>query len=391
MIIFSEYPDSNHCYDIAVLNCIVFTNSFARMKYFVTALVLLFSVTTAFSQITLTYDQYLEGFANSKTGDSYTSTDTSGLRTIINTSGPNQSWDLGGRVYSKLQSDGTITVFTYPGNAPLASDPDLTSSTHVQKYVPSDPTQPTIYSFFKIDQTGEYQTGTVQDSMGTVTKIFGYSPAEQLFKFPLTYQTSWTSSSDLHVNIGIPGVTASQKLDAVVDAFGSLILPTAIVGKNPVTSTTQTLRLKRTLTQTISFGGFGGYSSTTNTFEWLSTSNSAAITADSALNPIDITYTNTAATGSVSSSEIDNPLTIRIGSNPVNTTTSLFVNIPTVGETSISFSDALGKNIIQVFNGFASTGSMTLPLNVNQLSNGTYFLRVQSSGYSAMRKVIVSH
>src|SRR5207249_2169011 len=94
---------------------------------------------------------------------------------------------------------GTKTVLTYPGGAAMADDADFLVSTHVLKSVPYDPTQPISYIFFKFDQTGFWLVGFSQDSMGVKKKITAYVPPWQQLKFPLTYQTSWQSTSDVHI------------------------------------------------------------------------------------------------------------------------------------------------------------------------------------------------
>jgi hypothetical protein len=351
------------------------------MKYFVTVLLLLSLSTAAFSQITLTYDEYLQQQTSGITPSSFTSSDVTGVGTLIAMSGPNQAWDFGSRVFTENVSAGTTTTFAYPGNAPLANDPDLTSSTQVTKFVPTDPTQPTIYSFFKLDQTGYYQTGTVQDSMGVVTKLIGYDPPYQNLKFPLTYPTSWTANSTVHIDLGFPGAVLTQMEEASVDGFG-----TVVVGS--ITSPTQCLRLHRKQTQTVSILGFG-QTIKSNSYEWLGHTVDVGVPADSNSIPYDVTYSSM-ATNKVAADN-DDPLVIRIVSNPVTTSTSIFVSMPQPGETRVTLIDGLGKNVSVLVNKYVSSGNLTLPLDANHLANGSYFLRVESPRLTGMRKVIVSH
>jgi hypothetical protein len=53
--------------------------------------------------------------------------------------------------------------------------------------------------------------------------------------------------------------------------------------------------------------------------------------------------------------------------------------------------DALGKQSQVLMNGMAHAGVNMLPLDPANLTNGTYFLRIESAGNSSMQKVIVNH
>jgi len=351
------------------------------MKYFASLLALAFFASRANAQITLNEQDFLSNVTESQT--TFSSTDTLDVRALENLNGANVIWDFTGRTYAASTESSTTTILTYPDGAPLANDADFTNSTNVVRSIPSDPTKPTMYNFVKVDATGWWSLGSVQDSAGIATKISGYNPPLQLFAFPLTYRTTWTSTSSAYSSSLPPGGTLTLTDTDLVDGWGTLQLPSS--------QGTQALRDKKSLTISVSAFGFG-QTTTQYFYEWYTKNGTnASIDADSDLRPSDISYSLPAA-GSVESDFTSgyDPLTLRLSSNPVtNTETHLFYTIKSSGPASLWIMDPLGRNVQMLQNGYVSAGEHIIPINVGAMAPGTYFIRLESNGMRAMRKLII--
>jgi hypothetical protein len=373
------------------------------MKYFFTVLVLLTLSVTANAQISFTADEYFAFFNQSSvTGTSYSSTDLTGLDALIAKSGASQSWDFGNRVYTQdPPAAATQTLLTYPGGAALASDPDFASSTHVLKTVPNDPTQPTIYIFIKYDQTGYWWLGSSEDSLGVATKVFGYAPPQQQLKFPLTFGTSWQSTSNVHSPL-FPegsGTTYAIAYEGSVDAYGTLITPTsAHKQENSPMASSDALRLKSKQTTTLTFqipmvGTFITTSVTYN-FQFLTKNgHSADIGADTNVKPTSVSYSAPNGGSAVYDNypSAENLLNLYFSANPAsNSETKLSFTTKQSGNVAVSVMDALGKEVRMLHNGPAQAGQNIIAIDPTKFAAGTYFIRVNVNGLAATRKLIIT-
>jgi|GEM_PF-7069376 len=86
----------------------------------------------------------------------------------------------------------------------------------------------------------------------------------------------------------------------------------------------------------------------------------------------------------------DNPLNLELNANPFsNTDARLSYTSKSGGRTLIELMDVLGRSVRKLQNGFASAGTNVIPIDSKTLAAGTYFIRVQVDGTSAMRKLII--
>jgi hypothetical protein len=373
------------------------------MKYFATFLLLCTLANVSSAQIRFTADEYFAGFSQtSSSGTSYSSTDLTGLAALIAKSGAGMSWDLGNRAYSTNSTyAGTQTVLTYPGGAALADDADFLVSTHVLKSVPNDPTQPTAYLFIKFNQTGLWFVGFSQDSMGVTKKLAAYVPPMQQIGFPLTYQTAWQSNSDIHSPSLPQGASFSTAIDAVADAYGTLITPTSAHKKADGTPMAAgdaiRVKTKTTNTTSITIPGFGTITTVTvdYSFQWYTkTGHSATISADTNVTPTGASYSvegSSSVFDNYSYSSPENILNLYLSANPAsNSETKFFYTMPKDGNAQVSLMDPLGREIHMLQNGHASAGQNIIPIDVSKLSSGTYFIRVNTDGMTATRKLIIT-
>jgi len=348
-------------------------------------------VIPASAQITITYDMVIAQINGGiQPSDSYSSTDLTGVATLIATTGASKTWDFGGRVYTKDSVGNTNQTYVDPSSAPMHSDPDFAGATHCIK-APGDVTDPTIsYSYIKIDASGYYILGVATDSMGVQMKVLSYVPPMQNMKFPLTYGTTWSSTSSMNMDLGIPGATISMKTDANVDGYGSLVTPTkAYKNEKEILSSTECLRLRESSTTTVTYFGFT-FVSLTHSYQWMSTSaNAGFVSSDTNDVPTNIGYSH--GTGSTSvPMTIEDPLTMKLSSNPAISTTTLSYNLPESGDVTVSMMDNLGREVKMLHNGFAPAGSNVIPIDPSTMANGTYLIRVSSNSFTGTRKLIIA-
>lgn len=345
------------------------------------------AASSASAQITVTADEFFAGMTTLNNATTYSSTDLTGLSALIALSGAGKTWDFTSRIYIKDTSgaDNTTTLLTYPGGAALADDPDLTSSTHVIKVVQKDQTQPIIYEFIKFNQTGFWLVGITQDSAGKKSKLFAYVPPSQVYKFPLTYQTAWSSTSDVHAPGFLPGASFSEATDAVVDGFGTLKLPGGF--------SDETLRIKKKSTQTISIPSVFTQTTVTYSFDNITkTGRSANISADTNQQPTGVSYSVTqpsSVRNNIPSAE--DILNIHLSQNPsANTETTLSYTMKHDGNSQAIMIDPLGNEVWMLHSGFTPAGNNILAIDPAKLSTGIYFIRVTADGVSATRKLIIT-
>lgn len=368
------------------------------MKYFVTLLLLVLFANSSSAQLTFTGDEMLASLGSPAGNQvSYNdSTQLSGLTPLITKTGASQTWDFSNQpwVLSTPTVTGTSTTLVYPGGAPFANDPDFTASTHVIKTVYSDPKLATNYKFFKLDQTGIWLLGVSQDSFGIKSKLFSYTPPYQEYKFPMTYQTTWQSTSNFNIPNLPPGYTTTISDDDIVDAYGTLITPYAAHKKNGATplASNECLRVKNKITSATSFMGFKT-STSTYTYSWITKNNhTAVIVADQNQIPKSATYAISQGSTSVEGLNVgDNPLNVRISANPIsNRETKLSYTIKNGSNAQVTLMDQLGREVHMLQNGPAQSGENIIPLDPTTLASGTYFIRIKADGFTAIRKLIIT-
>ena len=328
----------------------------------------------AFAQLTITSSDFANGFYQYTTNQKvYVDAGTTGLQSLIDQTGANQSWNIQAIPFvldtSVVNSNGSVVP--YSSSFPEADS--FPTATHVEKSITNGISS---YYFYEINQTGLYLLGISQDSMGLNPKVYlTYTPPFEDYAFPLTYQTQWSSTSV--ISSGAFGYTMQE--DNLVDSWGTYSLP----DNSPI----QALRVRRRTTAIYSFGNDTSYS-----FEWFNLSNfSATIDADVDQNATRAQYAVPGSTNIVSGDNSSLQFSIAIASNPVSSPTNVSFTLPSESQVRISLMDALGRQSQVLMNGMAHTGLNTLSLDPASLMNGTYFLRIESDGNSAMQKVIVNH
>lgn len=335
------------------------------MKYAATLFLLLCWSRPSVAQITYTSDDFINYFFSTP-GVRWASSDTTGVRAIEALNGPSKSWDFTGRPYT-LES-GSATSALFPASiAPLASDPDFATATHVAVDSFSGIKS---YDFYRIDQTGFWVLGRSQDSLGVFSKVEVYSPPSLQLRFPLTFLTTWESPSK-RINLRY-GDTTVADVNGAVDGYGMLAVPDA--------PALQAIRVKLQYVSPYS---------TDYSFLWFTNSGYwAEAGADDTLKPRSLAYIQPLNSAVESSSGITS--TIELAQNPIHTATQLAYDVPEAGAVTVRLMDALGRDVKPLLNAHLEAGNHTLTLDPTLIVNGTYFLRIETKGHVAMRNVVIA-
>ena len=75
--------------------------------------------------------------------------------------------------------------------------------------------------------------------------------------------------------------------------------------------------------------------------------------------------------------------------NPFNPTTTIKYEIPKSGFVSLKVFDILGNEVASLVNGEKSAGNYQVHLNASTLSSGIYLYRLQTGGYSMIKKMML--
>jgi hypothetical protein len=351
------------------------------MKYLVTALLLFFSVRAADAQFTITENDFLSQFNAATSAASFTSQDTMGVRALEELSGAGKTWDFTGRTYSESTSSSNSSIVAYPGGAAMASDPAFTSSTHVIVTPSTGPTDPTTYEFITVNQSGFWVNGMSQDSAGVKSVLETFTPPFQFMKFPFTYGTTWTTSSNLNAPDLPPGASFTMAATTTVDGYGTLVLPN---GSYPV------LRAHQASTTTIAFPPVFSQTTKSNAYNWYTQSGgSGSVSADSANRPSDISY-SLPTTGGVAPVATAGEPTLRLSANPASTEqTTLYYSLDRDGASRVTLSDVSGRIVRTLHEGPAHAGQNEIEIDPKTLTPGTYFLHVSAPNTSATQKLSI--
>jgi hypothetical protein len=351
------------------------------MKYLL-AIALLSSLTvSAIAQIAINESDYINYETVQANGTTDTALNPSVLLPIINQSGPNQTWDFTTASFN-LAGRASYEFVPYSDTIIGATDSDFLSATFVQESPASifnGLSIPSSNEFYKITGSGAWDLGGCSDSDGTPSDVLSLNPPVEILPFPLTYQTTWQSTSneddpDLPFNV-------TQTQIEVVDGYGTLILPN---------HSDNALRVKETFILNIE-----------DSAQDLEIADTDYVyifyTLDGYQARIGTAPTDTSANYTVPSSSAVNPqpivasgLSVTLTQNPASSAgTNVIFTMPVSGSLQVELMDVLGRNVRMFENGFESAGEHSVPIDPKTLSYGTYFVRVQTDGASAMQKLVV--
>src|SRR5579883_514742 len=325
------------------------------------------------AQIEYTADDFVRYYFRSDRTVQWNSSDTVGARALEADSGANKAWDLTGRLYTLPSPPAFGSVLLpYSTNMPLANDTDFASAT----YVLIDTLNPQYlrYEYYQINDSGFWQLGTSEDSVGFYHKIERYWPPLMQLRFPLLYGTSWRSTSTyyyLKYN-----EIYEKEIDGKVDGYGSLLLPVA----SPMDAVRTTVR------STISYSG---NASSDYTYLWFTKSDFWAM----ALSDNNHNLTN----------GITFVQPVKSSVKPTDISTSsvwpeyefaakritLHYTLQVPGDVRISIFDILGNSVQTIHDRNAEVGEHSTAIDVRGLTSGVYFARITTPTYSVSQRIFI--
>jgi len=90
-----------------------------------------------------------------------------------------------------------------------------------------------------------------------------------------------------------------------------------------------------------------------------------------------------------SHSEVVNPLSMILSSNPVTTAASAFVTMPSPGTARLNLYDLSGRTVLSISETLPA-GSNAVNIDLNDISPGMYLIRVEFNGESASSRLVVT-
>jgi hypothetical protein len=343
------------------------------MKYLIFLFLLAaFTMSAEAQPITITEPEYINMeylWSNGITG--FTAQDPTTFLYLIADSGANQVWDFTRDTYlsSTAQPEDTIPL----SEAPLANDSDFSAATNVIRATKIDGVNgDSQYFYYKWTSAGAWYCGTIEDSDGVLINRESENPPGQDAAFPLTYRTSWQTISKGANEVGID--------QGIVDGWGTLITP----GKSSPALRVKTLIIDSTFSEQEK----SSHSDTTYLYEFLTAGMERAFLF---IYPtITLAYYQVPISSSVNSYAQSDGLNLFLSPNPATSTaTVLSYTLENASPVQIELMDVLGRSVRMLENGFESAGEHSVPIDPSTLSAGTYFVRVEADGASAMQKLIV--
>ncbi|HZK76855.1 MAG TPA: T9SS type A sorting domain-containing protein [Candidatus Kapabacteria bacterium] len=356
------------------------------MKYLATVLFLVSFAAQANAQITITESSFVSGVQQSINTTTYTAKDLAVFTPILAAAGANQTWDFTASSYNAPTTSAyTISIQAYPDGAFDANFPDFTSATNVLEL--TAPTgADTIFSFLKITPTAVWGLGSSIHASGGYQNLTGDNPGQETNVFPMTYQTSWQSTFteiDSFPGSGTAATFTTYQDSYVVDGWGTLITPAGSF---------QTLREKEDDTVTHYSGSgtvTGGYTYTWYTADGFSP---ASIDADQTGTVIAARYyVNSSNSVRPDGAQSSDGLKLTISQNPATSAgTQVLYSLPNSSDVRVELMDELGRSVRMLQNGRAPAGQNIITIDPLTLAQGTYFVRVEANGMTAMQKLVIT-
>ncbi len=338
------------------------------MRYSCWVLVLLCLHLPAFAQITITLGDF------PPFGSTFGDQKAESTVVAVGADGANQTWSISDRTW-----DESVEQWVDPATTSYADS--FPSATHCI-FMSAD----SGFAYLRLAANGVFFQGAVSFEEGEEMIIVPDQEA-LFFPLPLTYLASWTSVWRFTFEPQ-PGfeITVVDSVLKTVDGWGTLVTP---FGSWPV------LRTRSHEFMIRSIPGWPADTIEQYSYMWLSADVpiGAEITSyEDEQNPnftqgeIVITTAGTNADpqrGPVARGyylEQNYP-------NPFNPETQINFNLLASGDVSLKVYNLLGEEVATLVKGFRSAGRNSVVFNANTFSSGTYLYRLQTNGYTNVKRM----
>ncbi len=253
----------------------------------------------------------------------------------------------------------------------------------------------TSYSYFhlngSLDPLGSVSSTDFQ--VFTILTKTTYAPPDFLQPLPLNYNDTYTTYTQRTSTTEQPPLppsvsTGSQATNAVVDAYGTLILPGG--------GSYAALRIRQVQYDTVTSGS-DDYTSANTAFLFITKEGaSAAITDSGATTPEEgvitinggVSWTGSGVV-SVDEGEIQ-PVEFQLLQNypnPFNPSTTLSYSLPEKSHVRLSAFDLLGREVAELVNEVQNAGTYRVAFDASRLPSGTYLYRITAGDFTSVRKM----
>ena len=367
---------------------------------FVFTIASLFVTQSAVAQIVLTrssFDAFLNGeYAITAAG----SADTLNILPLLNQKGADQTWDFTTLVYYfTITGTGSIETFPSVDGTPGEGDEHFEQATHV--------TRSTIAIGGEIGgETGEiafinYEFNIITDeefaSLGSIAvdpenpdnvDVLIYSrPSEIYYKFPTTYESTWTYEYEEEIEAFGFGGTTAYRDSVVVDGWGELITPDGTFNVLRITSTqVQDLGFITIVSYDVEFITSDGFPIATiyaeNDFF---TGELSGESMEASLNVI--------STGTSNPREITSDLPARVTlhqnyPNPFNPSTIITYDLAEAATVSLDIYTVTGIRVMPVISERAQqAGRHSVSVDASSLASGVYIYQLRTGTQVLTRKM----
>jgi hypothetical protein len=342
------------------------------------------SIVAAFSQLTITSADFQKNLGAPIKTTNYTSSDTSGLRSVINASGANMTWNLAGRTFSASDTSTVTLLNKSTSGAPQQTNSAFSSATLVNQQRTASKPLFTFWTYYSATTTALSYYGYVQDSAGVVLSNQTNSPSQRLQNFPTSYLTTWSWSSTVTVtNFGTSnvGVQFSEAGADLVDAYGTVTTPEG---------TFPCLRIRRKFSILLGF-----FSIVTYGYEFVDQNRLyARIDADEVSSvpvPRSVGYyrqTTTTGVADVSSSPPPDFQLFPNYPNPFNPSTVIEFSLPHEELVTLKVYSELGQEVGVLVDERKQAGKHLVTFNGHGLPSGVYIYRLNAGNHTESKKLL---
>lgn len=303
--------------------------------------------------------------------EGYTSVavDTNGI--TEGNSGANQVWN-----FSNLTEISTPVSVTYLAPSSGSGSSNFPGATLSQK----------------IDESWSYikDQGNAYFSMGMYTEdmLRTYSDEQKLMQFPFSYNSTFNDTYKALTTAEDMEIYSHGTVTTLADAWGTLTLPSGTYNNalrvKTITNNTDTI---------VTTGGSFVFGSTTTSYSWYVSGVKVPIfgityIVGDLFSTKSVSYVTEFSTSIKQNSQIADSYKLEQNyPNPFNPSTSINFSITKAGFTSLKVYDMLGKEVATLMNGNLNAGSYTATFDASSLPSGVYFYKLQTEGFSEIKKM----
>ncbi|MFZ0390321.1 MAG: T9SS type A sorting domain-containing protein [Calditrichia bacterium] len=359
------------------------------MKIFSTILFLFFLIAApaAFGQVTINSGEFPTGFGTEMIFYNADDTTGAGLPVSVGTSGGPQNWSFSPSSYPGGYTDTTIIVD--PATTIFAGD--FPNADFAYQY--SD-TSGTAYNYLSISSAELLDLGFgVNSSLGNF--VSPKNPPEKVLEFPLSMGKNWMTMTSDTTDFGIPGVFYVSKTERnnLVDAYGTITTPLGVYSA---------LRLRTDVNyynETHAAGTVFVDSSSNIDYIWLAenigvVANVSSLDGETNPDFSMASYVSFLGSGTSAIDETEPPVASGYSlsqnfPNPFNPETSIKFSLPVSENVQITIFNIAGQKVGTLFNGRLTAGSHTVTFNGENYPSGIYFYKLETAGWSDVKRMIL--